>query len=101
MSSRETHVTCPCCNSHLDVDLRTGKVMKWRRETELDETGKPIVRESDWDEAAVRVKDRMGTATDKFDAGLSREKERVRDLDDLFDKAKDKLEKRRENDELA
>ena len=96
MSSRETHVTCPCCKSHIDVDLRTGKVMKWRRETEFDETGKPIVRESDWDDAAGRVKNRRRTAGDKFDSGLAREKSRERDLDDLFSKAKDKIKKRKE-----
>ncbi len=94
MSARETKVTCPCCNSHLDVDVRTGTVMKWRRETELDETGKPVVRESDWDDAASRVESRLSTATDKFDAGLSREQNREQALDDLFRKANKKLEER-------
>ena len=98
MSARDTKVTCPCCRSQLDVDLRTGKVLKWRRETELDETGKPILRESDWDDATSRVEGRLSTAIDKFDAGLSREQNREKDLDDLFRKASEKLKEPEEED---
>ncbi len=98
MSAREIHVSCPCCESRLEIDVRTGAVLKWRRPEELDATGKPIVRQADWDEATGKVKDRMETALDKFDASLDREKNRAKDLDDLFLKAKDKLDKRREDD---
>ncbi|HGY92168.1 MAG TPA: hypothetical protein ENK43_13445 [Planctomycetes bacterium] len=97
MSSRDTLVTCPCCQSRLDVDLRTGKVLKWSRATELDETGKPKVREEDWEQATSRVEGRLGSAADKFDASLDREKKRASDLDALFEKAKEKL-KRNEPD---
>ncbi len=91
MDTKETHVTCPCCESRLEVDVRTGKVVKWRRKGELDETGKPKVDEKDWDDASTRVSKRMGTAADRFEAGLSKEKNREKDLDDLFRKANEKL----------
>ena len=94
MDQRETKVTCPCCESYLEVDVRTGKVVKWRRKTELDPTGKPILRESDWNQAADRVGGRMSEAAEKFDSGLAREQSREKDLDELFRKASDKLKKR-------
>lgn len=93
MSARETNVTCPCCQSRLEVDTRTGHVVRWSRETELDETGKPKLRESDWDDASQKVSGRLGSAEDKFDSNLAREKSREKDLDELFRKAKKKLEK--------
>jgi len=101
MSARDTLVTCPCCQSRLEVDLRTGQVLKWNRPSEIDETGKPILREADWDEAAGKVKGRLSGSVDKFDANLSREKARSKDLDDLFAKAKEKVEKRKDRDELG
>jgi len=90
MDPRQTLVTCPCCESRLEVDARTGKVVTWRRKQELDETGKPVLRESDWDEASGRVEGRLAEAGDKFEQGLAREKTRETDLDDLFKKASDK-----------
>lgn len=93
---KDAQVICPCCDSRLEVDLRTGKLLRWRRPEELDETGKPIVRESDWTDANKRVSGRMSEAKDRFETNLAKEKNRDRDLDDLFDKAKDKLRKRDE-----
>ena len=81
-----------CCESQLEVDARSGKVIRWSRKKELDETGKPVLRVEDWDEAAERVQKRLGTAADKFESGLDREMSRENDLDDLFRKAKEKLE---------
>ena len=97
MSAKETRVTCPCCQSRLEVDARTGQVVTWNRATELDETGKPVLREADWDEAARKVSDRMGSALDKFDSSLEREANRTKDLDDLFRKAQEKLENKPED----
>jgi hypothetical protein len=91
MTQRETNVTCPCCRSRLEVDVRTGKVVKWRREEELDSTGKPVLREEDWSQAAGRVDGRLSAAADKFDEGFARETSRAKDLDDLFKKASEKL----------
>jgi hypothetical protein len=91
MDSKEVKIDCPCCGSHIDIDVRTGKVMRWRKKGETDETGKPVMKESDWTAASDRVSKRMGTATDKFDESLTREKTRTKDLDELFRKANDKL----------
>jgi hypothetical protein len=98
VSQKEFDVTCPCCQSRLAVDVRTGKVLRSRRAEELDETGKPIVSEADWDAAHARTKDRLGSAAERFDAGLAGEKTRAADLDDLFKKAADKVQKRGEKE---
>ena len=75
--------------THL-TDARSHDVDAERREQELDETGKPVVRESDWDDAEARAQGRLGTAVSKFEDGLAREKSRASDLDDLFDRASEK-----------
>ena len=51
MAPRDAKVICPCCDSHLEVDTSTGHVIRWRKKTELDERGKPVIRESDWADA--------------------------------------------------
>jgi len=94
MDTKETRVACPCCQSQLEIDVRTGTVVRWRRPGEQDETGKPVLRESDWKEASERVSKRLGSAGEKFDEGLSREQSRERDLDDLFRKANEKLKRK-------
>lgn len=94
MDARSHEVTCPCCESRLEVDARTGKIVRWARKAELDESGKPRVKESDWSAASGRVQERLGSAADKFDQSLSREKTRGKDLDELFRKANEKLGRR-------
>lgn len=91
MEARDVQVGCPCCESLLDIDVRTGRVLRWRKKGEVDETGKPVVREGDWSAASDRVSKRLGAAGDKFDDSLRRERSRAEDLDDLFRRAKDKL----------
>jgi hypothetical protein len=91
MDQKEVKVDCPCCRSRLEIDVRTAAVLRWRPRSELDETGKPVVRESDWSEAAGRVSRRTGAAGDKFDESLTKEKKRAQDLDELFKKANEKL----------
>ena len=90
MSRKEIHVTCPCCESRLEIDVLTQRVVKARRAEELDPSGKPKLREEDWDSAQARVSGRAGSAEDKFDSFLTREKTRGQDLDDLFQKLRDK-----------
>ena len=90
MDSKEVRIDCPCCESRLVIDVRTAKVLSWRKKGETDETGKPVLRESDWSAASDRVSRRLGTAADKFDESLTREKGRARDLDELFRKANEK-----------
>jgi len=93
MAAKDLEITCPCCESRIEVDLRTGKVLRWSKKSETDEAGKPVVRESDWGAANERVSKRMGSANDKFDETLTREKNREKDLDDLFRKASKKLDR--------
>jgi len=99
MDSKEVKIDCPCCGSSLEIDVRTAKIIRWRKKGETDETGKPVLGEKDWSTAADRVSKRMGTAVDKFDESLTREKTRTRDLDELFRKANEKLGRRKEDDE--
>ena len=96
MDRRDIIVTCPCCESRLDVDARSGKVVRWNRATEVDETGKPILKEEDWTDANQRVGTRLSTAEDAFEAGLSKEMSREKDLDDLFEKASEKAKRKPE-----
>jgi len=94
---KDVNVTCPCCATRIEVDVRTGKILRWRRAEEVDETGKPVVSEGDWSDASTRVAGRLDAAKDKFDASLAKEKAREQDLDDLFRKAKSKLDKKKED----
>lgn len=86
METKEIAVTCPCCDSRINVDVRTRKILSWRRAEELGNDGKPVVTEEDWTKANEDVAGRMQRSEDAFDAGLSREKKRSRDLDDLWKK---------------
>jgi hypothetical protein len=91
LDSKEIKIDCPCCESRLEIDVRTAKVLRWRGKGETGETGKPALRESDWSAARDRVGKRLGSAADKFDDSLTREKGRAQDLDELFRKANEKL----------
>lgn len=94
MSEKEIEVRCPCCESTLVVDVRTRAVLRHAPKQQVDETGKLVLDPVRWDQATTRVKGRLGQATDAFDAALAKEQSRKRDLDDLFDKAKKKTERR-------
>ena len=93
---KDVVVECPCCASKLEVDVRTGKILRWRGKDEEEEAGKAPSSEGHWNSAAERVSRRLGDATDKFDQSLSREKDRARDLEELFRKASDKLHRQGE-----
>ena len=99
MDKKDLELTCPCCESRLTVDLRTGKIVRSQRPEELDETGKPKLTSEDWDAMSERVKGRLDSALSKFDEGLHREQSRRRDLDDLFEAAKEKLERGHDEEE--
>lgn len=94
MVQRDVKVVCPCCESVMEVDARVGSVIRWKRKDELDPSGKRVLRESDWDDAAGRAKDRKAGAGDRFDASLNKEKGRGQSLDDLFDQANQKKPKK-------
>lgn len=88
--TKEIEVVCPCCDTTLWIDVLTQKVLRRKAKTELDDLGKEKPSTS-WEEAASRVQNRMGSAKDKFDAGLDRERNRSANLDDLFKKVQDKM----------
>ena len=89
MPPKHIRVECPCCDSRLEVDVLTERVLSWRRPEELDPSGKPVVRAEDWDAAQARVRGREAEAVDKFDQALRQERTRGNDLDALFDKLRD------------
>lgn len=94
MESKQIEVECPCCSTHLTIDVLTRKVMRAVSPAELDETGQPVLDEGRWDEARERVEERTDGAEDKLESALSEERDKESRLDDLFDKARRKVEDR-------
>lgn len=92
MSSKEIEIVCPCCDTQLTVDVLTRAILKTRTAQETDEFGKPKVNLDRWDAAASKVKGRDDDAGGRLDDALAKEKERADQLDDLFDRAKRKLD---------
>jgi len=92
MESKQLEIACPCCSSRLLVDVRTGKVLRTLRAEQLDEQGKPVVQEADWDHALGRVQERLSTQEDRIEAALERERNKGSRLDELFRKASEKLD---------
>lgn len=95
--SKEVKVTCPCCEARLEVDVLTARVLRWRAAGAGDQAGRPSA--GDFDTMAERVQGRLGSAQDKFDENLAREKRRGKDLDDLFRRANEKLSQGEDEDE--
>lgn len=96
MSSKEIEILCPCCDTRLTVDVLTRTVLRTVGAQETDEFGKPVVNEGRWDAAADKVKDRGDDAGGRLDDALDAERKRANRLDDLFDKAKRKLDDKTE-----
>ena len=83
----------------MTVDVLTGKILRQARPQATDETGKPLLDHGRWDEAANHVRGRAQGGLDEFDSALDKERNRSGDLDDLFDKAKEKAQRRRNEEE--
>ena len=94
MEKKQIEVDCPCCSTHLTVDVLTGTVIGAVSPQELDEFGKPVVPSARWDSAKERVDSRSTGAGDRMDEALDAEKNKASRLDDLFDKARDKVNRR-------
>lgn len=92
MEPKEIEVVCPCCASRLSIDVRTQKLVRARRPEEKDPTGRPVVGEGDWTQALGRVREREDRGSSRLDDALDRERRRPGDLDDLFRKAREKLQ---------
>lgn len=91
MAKKDITIICPCCEGELVVDVLTQKVLRHRE--------KGATPETTWGEASARVAKRESRGTDAFDSALSGEKSRTRDLDDLFDAAKEQVEQRKKRGE--
>ena len=92
METKQIEIACPCCKSRLLVDVRTGQLLRTLRPEEIDDKGKPVVSERDWDEALGRVEGRQQSRESKLEEALGRERDKESRLDDLFRKAREKLE---------
>ena len=92
MDKKQIETVCPCCDTTLVVDALTGKVLRHAKPGEVDETGKMQLDPSRWDGASERVSTRATDAADKFEEALGEEKTKESRLDDLFDKAKKKVD---------
>jgi hypothetical protein len=93
MNPKQIEVSCPCCATRLTIDVLTSRVLRSASPAERDETGKIVLDENRWDRANTKVKDRGERGQDVFDAALSKEKSREKDLDELFDKARKKAKR--------
>jgi len=96
MGTKQIDVVCPCCNTRLTVDVLTRKILRHAAPEQIDETGKAVLDPGRWDSATKRVVGRGATSADKFESALGKEKTRSGDLDDLFDKAKRKVQDRKQ-----
>ena len=92
MEVKQIEAQCPCCDQLLLIDVRTAKVLRHAPPATTDSTGKPVLDEGRWDGAVGRVEERKKSGG--FDAALEKELRREDDLDDLFRKAKDKVDRR-------
>ena len=101
MNPKQIEVPCPGCGLRLTIDVLTATVLRTARPAEKDETGKTVLDEGRWDEARSKVQDRTSRGQDVFDASLTKEKNREKDLDDLFDKARKKARREPPDDEPA
>ncbi len=98
MESKQIEVECPCCSTHLTIDVLTRKIMRAVSPAEVDETGKPVLDEGRWDDASDRVEKRAEEARDKLETALSEERDKESRLDDLFDKARRKVAEREDEE---
>jgi len=72
------NITCPCCNTILVVERRTGKILDERR---------PILDQSTGDryqDALKKVRERGSVAEEKFQKFKSDQKDKMSKLDALF-----------------
>ncbi|QDU65824.1 hypothetical protein [Engelhardtia mirabilis] len=92
MDRKQIDVECPSCNSRLAVDVLTATVVRWAAAPEAGAmgpgtAGTPKLTEADWSAAMSRMSSRKERSGEAFEAAFSKEQERTRDLDDLFDRA--------------
>ena len=91
---KQIETVCPCCEATLVVDSASGKVLRHAKPGEVDVTGKMQLDPNRWESANERTSSRTQDAADKFEAALGEEQSKESRLDDLFDKAKKKVDER-------
>ena len=91
METKQIEVRCPCCEALITVDVRTRTVLKHVRAESIDADGRPKADESRWTQAAERASGRVDEAQEKLDRALDDERDKERRLDDLFDRANERL----------
>lgn len=91
---KEIKVDCPCCDAKLVIDVRTATVVRHATPDKLDEFGKPLQDQGRWDAAVDKITGSKGRE-DAFDSALRKEQSRSGDLDDLFDRARSKVDRRK------
>jgi hypothetical protein len=96
MEKKQIEVDCPCCATKLTIDVLTSSVVRSTAPAELDETGRPKRDEGRWDRAEGRVAERSAGAQDKLESALDSERTKEARFDDLFEKARKKVEERGE-----
>ena len=94
MEKKQIEVDCPCCATKLTIDVLTQSVVRATAKAELDETGRPKLDEERWDKAEGRVSQRSAGAQDKLESALEAERTKEARFDDLFEKARKKVEGR-------
>ena len=94
MNKKQIEAVCPSCGTTLVVDSMSGKVLRHAEPGEVDETGKMQLDPDRWESATDRTATRASDASDKFEEMLGDEKSKESRLDDLFDKAKKKVDER-------
>ncbi len=101
---KEIEIECPCCEAKLVVDVLTQKVIRHRERPELNEFGKPVLPTDKWVAAEAKIAARKAEieamksdGSDAFDQALSKEKGREKDLDDLFRRAKSKVDRKKKD----
>lgn len=99
MNSKQIDVTCPHCSTRITVDVRTETVLRSAQPEELDEGGKPILNTGKWTSAQERVRERTTDTSDKLDAALSSERERLASVDERFRAARDKAAERKHTED--
>ena len=94
MSKKEIQIECPCCHSELTIERASDKIVAWQRAEnfEAQSTKSSSPKPDPFEAARDRVQRRESGDQDKLGQALSRERNRERDLDELFDRITDRGE---------
>jgi hypothetical protein len=100
MEKKQIEVDCPCCSAHLSIDVLTRTVTRATPRAELGEDGKPRRDGAAWERASGAVEMRSAGATDKLESALEAERSKADRFDDLFDKARKKVQERQDDSDF-